>query len=204
MLKLAMKYFFYFAVVDSRYMKIHTDEEIAVSVQKGDTEAFGFLVERYESKMHRYAKKFLFDQEEVQDLVQEVFIKAYIHINTFDTKRKFSSWLYRIAHNEYINALKKKTGTFTRLSLDVILPYAKSTLATDDMVHEADMQKIIDTCLSELDPKYREPMVLYFIEELSYKEIAEVLRIPASTVGVRITRAKNQLKKIYSKKFPTA
>ena len=85
-----------------------TDEETVLQVQDGDTESFGILVERYEAKMMRYAHRFLFGYHDAEDLMQEVFIKAYTNIQSFDTKRRFSSWLYRIAHNEFINAIKRK------------------------------------------------------------------------------------------------
>ena len=89
-------------------MKDITDEAIVIRVQSGDAESFAMLVERYEQKMLRYTKRFLFQMEDTEDLVQEVFLKAFVNIKSVDTTRKFSSWLYRIAHNESINALKKK------------------------------------------------------------------------------------------------
>ena len=89
-------------------MTEQTDEQIAIAVQKGDAQAFGLLVERFEPKLLRYARKFLFDYEDGKDMVQEVFIKAYGNIQSFDTSRSFSSWIYRIAHNEFINAIRKK------------------------------------------------------------------------------------------------
>src|SRR4029077_11683393 len=86
----------------------NTDEELALLTQQGNMHAFGGLVERYEAKLLRYSKKFVFDYEDGKDMVQEVFIKAYANIQSFDPKRNFSSWVYRIAHNEFINAIKKK------------------------------------------------------------------------------------------------
>lgn len=173
-----------------------TDETIAESIQSGDRDAFGMIIERYEQKMMRYAKKFLFEREEVQDLVQEVFIKAYTNIRSFDVSRKFSSWLYRIAHNEFINALSKKGKEKVRLfDLDEYLPQliAKETANTELELQE--MRVMIETHVCDLDPKYREPLILYFFQDLSYKEISEVLRIPVATVGVRINRAKTLLKR---------
>ena len=85
------------------------DEEIARRVQEGDIESFGLLVGRYEAKITRYAGKFLLNGEDDKDLAQEVFIKAYVNIQSFDANRKFSSWLYRIAHNEFINAIRKRS-----------------------------------------------------------------------------------------------
>ena len=85
-----------------------TDEYIAGQVQTGNVQSFGTLVERYEEKLRRYARRFLFGYTDAEDLVQDVFVKSYTNIQSFDTSRSFSSWIYRIAHNEFINAIKKK------------------------------------------------------------------------------------------------
>src|ERR1700685_1546732 len=94
-----------------------TDEEIVKEVQGGDVESFRILVERYEPKMTRYARRFLFGADDAKDLLQEIFIKTYTNINSFDTERRFSPWIYRIAHNEFVNALKKKTKERGNVSL---------------------------------------------------------------------------------------
>jgi RNA polymerase sigma-70 factor, ECF subfamily len=174
------------------------DEEIALQVQNGDTESFGLLVERYEQKMLRYARKFLFGHHDAEDLVQEVFIKAYTNIQGFNTKRRFSPWLYRIAHNEFINAIKKKgKEPIPFFDPDTLWPHPISKEDTDRDVNEQDLKKTLDTCLDKLDPKYREPLILYYFEEMDYKAIAEVLHTPTSTIGVRLKRGKQMLKKIY-------
>ncbi len=88
-------------------MPEQSDEAIVREVQQGGSNLFGLLVERYEKKMLRYARKFLLGGEDAEDLAQEVFLKAYTNIQSFDSRRRFSPWLYRIAHNEFVNAIKK-------------------------------------------------------------------------------------------------
>jgi len=175
-----------------------TDEDIAFLIQSGNTQLFSTLVERYEDKFGRYARKFLSDKDDIKDILQEVFIKIYINIKNFDTKRKFSSWAYRIAHNELVNALKKKKKNFLPLiDLDVFLPYNLSKDDHNKNSEEQDIKKIINECLGQLKPKYREPIVLYYIEELSYKEISDIMQIPISTVGIRMKRAKKMMRSIH-------
>src|SRR5574337_896079 len=84
------------------------DEQLAMLVQKGDKEMFGELIDRYDKKMKRYCTKFFYGHHNIEDLVQEVFLKAYQNILSFRPDQKFSSWIYRIAHNLFINTLKKK------------------------------------------------------------------------------------------------
>ena len=176
-----------------------TDEEIVLQVQGGNAEPFGFLVERYEIKITRYAKKFLSNIQDIEDLVQDVFIKAYTNIQSFDASRRFSPWLYRIAHNEFVNTLKKKSRTpLSFFDFDTLFPHPFSKETADGSMIERDIKNMLDKCLNRLDQKYREPLVLYYFEEIDYKEIAEILHIPLSTVGVRLNRGKNILKSIYS------
>jgi RNA polymerase sigma-70 factor, ECF subfamily len=178
-------------------MPDRTDEEVAKLIQDGNSELFGLLMERYQQKMTRYARKFLFEGEDINDLVQEIFIKAYANIKSFDVDRKFSSWLYRIAHNEFINAMKKKMRTrLMTIDFDTVLPHLHAKEKTDDDLHRKELQGLLDRSLDKLNPRYREPLVLFYIEEMDYKEIAEILKIPISTVGIRLKRGKEQLKKI--------
>ncbi len=175
-----------------------TDEEIAKQAQLGDIESFGLLVERYGPKIARYAKKFIFNNEDAKDIVQEAFIKAYTNIQSFDASRSFSAWMYAIAHNEFINAIKKKSKMpVFFFDFDAIFPHPISLETADRNVNNAELRRMLDMCLDKLDPKYREPLILYYFEEMDYKEIAEILAVPISTVGVRIARGKLILKKIF-------
>ena len=172
-----------------------TDEEIVTRVQSGDQEAFGTLIERYEAKLMRYARKFLVDSDECQDLVQEAFIKAYVNVQSFDTDKRFSPWMYRIAHNEFVNALKKKSRAPTvSFDPDTLLPHPIAPETSDGESIKQEMRRMLDKYLAGLNPKYREPLVLFYFEDMDYKQIANVLEIPMSTVGVRLKRGKNMLK----------
>jgi len=182
-----------------------TDEEIAKQVQLGDVESFGLLIARYEPKITRYAKKFIFNGEDAKDLVQEAFIKAYTNIQSFDVGRSFSPWMYRIAHNEFINAVKKKTkNPVFSFDFDAIFPQPIAEETADKDINNKELRQAIDACLGKLDPKYREPLVLYYFEEMDYKEIAEILTVPVSTIGVRLSRGKIMLKKMFNKSFSAA
>ncbi len=175
-----------------------TDEAIALRVQGGEVEAFGMLMSRYEPKLMRYARKFLLDPDDAADIVQDVFLKAYQNIHSFDATRRFSPWIYRIAHNEYVNDLKKRTSrktTFT-IDFDTLFPTLAATDTADSAALDRDTRETLDKYLSKIDPKYREPLILYYLEEMDYRAIADILHIPVSTVGVRLMRGKTQLQKL--------
>lgn len=179
----------------------NTDEEIVFLVKRGDKKAFEAIVDRYLDKMKRYARKFFFNSSDIDDLVQEVFLKVYVNINSFDENRKFSPWIYRIAHNEFVNAIKKKVHEkFFRIDLDIFFPHPE---AKENLEKDADYfftQKILDKYLKEINVKYREVLILHFFEDMNYTEIAEILEIPISTVGVRLSRAKEKIKKLIGEK----
>ncbi len=180
----------------SVYPSMHelTDEEIVRSVQQGTTEAFGELVKRYEGKMLRYAQRFFQNSEDGKDRVQDVFIKAYVNINSFNVSLRFSPWLYRIAHNEFINALKKKKrDPLLFFDFDIFIPHVISEKGADTDLNEKDLKEFIQNHLSELSYKYREPLILYYFEGMDYKTIADILHLPISTVGVRLQRARKIL-----------
>lgn len=176
------------------------DEEIVRMVQSGKIEPFNILVKRYQEKMLCYGRKFLFNYHDIEDLVQEVFIKAYANIQSFDASRKFSSWLYRIAHNQFINAIKKKgKEPLPFFDLDILWPRFVSKENADKETNQRELSQMLDKCLDKISPKYREPLILYYFEELTYREIADVLHIPTATVGIRLKRGRGMMKSLFQK-----
>jgi RNA polymerase sigma-70 factor (ECF subfamily) len=175
-----------------------TDEEAARFVQLGETEMFGVLVERYEDKLLRYGRRFLPQREDIEDIVQDVFVSAFENIQGFDTKERFSPWIYRIAHNAFVNRLKKTVRDRLRLiDLDALVSHPAYEDAEEAERERAEMRKMIDAALEGLPPHYREVLVLYYLEDMQYKEIGDILGVPVSTVGVRLLRAREALKERY-------
>lgn len=179
-----------------------TDETIAQSVQNGDAEAFGELISRYETKLKRYGRKFLNTADEIEDLVQDVFIKSYTNIQSFNPELRFSPWIYRIAHNLFVNELKRKSRYgLTLFDADTLLPFLPAQETADSDILEEELQQEIDALLALLPPKYREAIILHYFESLSYQEMSDILHIPITTVGVRITRARQKLRALYTEKY---
>ncbi len=178
----------------------YTDERVIRMIQSGKIDFFEIIVERYEKKMLRYGRKFLANYNDIEDMVQEIFIKAYTNIQSFDLSRKFSAWIYRIAHNEFINAIKKKgKEPLPIFNLDILWPYHISKEKADREVNLKELQKMLNKCLDKISPKYRETLILYYFEELSYQEIADIMHIPIATVGIRLKRGKENMKFLLKK-----
>ena len=175
-----------------------TDEDmVKLITTEGDSERFGVLIDRYEEKLTRYVKRFTQHPDDVDDIVQVVFIKAFVNLKSFDTTRSFNSWIYRIAHNESVTYLKKRGNEkVSFIDFDIFLPHPFAKEEADDRTLKREMKELLDTSLSKISPKYREVLVLYYYDELSYQEIADVLHVPTSTIGVRIRRGKEALEKM--------
>jgi len=169
------------------------DEQIIKEILSGDTEIYREIIRRYEDKLSRYLHKFISDKDDIEDVLQNVFIKAYKNLYGFDVNKKFSSWIYRISHNEAINYLKKYKSN--RICLDDI----EYKLIDDkvDINKEADrkfLKEEVEEVLNKMNVKYREPLVLFYLEEMSYEEISDILKMPKNTVGTLILRGKKSIK----------
>ncbi|MFH1171337.1 MAG: sigma-70 family RNA polymerase sigma factor [bacterium] len=177
--------------------RVSTDEELARRAQSGEHESYAVLVERYEEKMKRYALRILSNSDEVDDVVQDVFFKAYRNLRSFDSQRRFSPWLYRIAHNELMNSLKRRyRDPLLFFDPETLFPHPASD---EDIAGDAERKEIthlIEGSLQKLPAKYREPLFFFYVEGLTYQEIADVLHIPRGTVSIRIRRGKGLLKSL--------
>lgn len=175
-----------------------TDEEVVILVQNGNKDAFAEVLSRFEPKIKRYAARFFREKEDVTDMVQDVFIKAYTNLQSWNNEMRFNPWIYRIAHNEFVNKIAwKSIRKFVPIDSDELIPLAIS--APENVMRDAiqsDEKRIMEKYLSQLDDKYKTPIIMFYYEDMSYDEISDVLQIPPNTVGVRIKRGKDKLKSI--------
>jgi RNA polymerase sigma-70 factor (ECF subfamily) len=174
---------------------ILSDEELAVLIRTKEKERFTDIVERYQDKLLRYATYMVHDEQKASDVVQDAFIKAYINLNGFDEKKKFSSWIYRIVHNEAMNSIKK-------YHKEVPLLQNVDVQSEENIEYDFSKKEIIEkaqSCLDQMPLLYSEPLALYYLDEQSYEEISDILRIPMGTVATRISRAKSLMKALCQK-----
>jgi RNA polymerase sigma-70 factor, ECF subfamily len=172
------------------------DEKIVELVRSKDKELYSQIIKRYEDKLMRYALYITQDEDKAADVAQETFIKAFVNLKSFETNKKFSSWIYRITHNEAIRNIKhdkKQIPILENTDFD-------SGINLEDDFIKKELQTHTRKCLSQIPLIYKEPLSLFFLEEKSYEEISDILRIPIGTVGTRINRAKVLMKKICQRK----
>lgn len=168
----------------------------------GDEQAYKELVEKYQRALYFHTLKMIKDKEQVNDLVQETFVKAFDNLNTYSTNYAFSTWLYRIATNHTIDYLRKKK--LKTLSIDepvktrdgdMQMQLEDDTAETDRNIIRKQRQHIVQDAIEGLPRKYRKVIEMRHMEEKSYQEIADVLDLPLGTVKAHIFRARELLYK---------
>ena len=174
-----------------------TDQEL-VELTLKEKEYYTYLIQRYEGKLRRYIIRLSGGrQDDAEDVLQEVFIKVYKNLNDFDLDLKFSSWIYRIAHNETITFLRKINRRPTTYNFDIDAVKVKTLKEDLDIGKEIDKKKLAEDVLkiiATLDKKYQEVLLLRYIEDKDYKEISDILKKPQGTVATILKKAKELFK----------
>lgn len=180
-----------------------TDQEL-VALTLQDKHAFLAIVERYQAPFRRYIVRLgCRDPHDQDDVLQEAFLKIYVNLNDYDSDLKFSSWVYRIAHNEAISFFRKKSVRQKPVVTEEELKQLQNIADELDVAEEYNKAwdaKVIQQAITELDEQYRDVLVLKFMEEKSYNEISDILKVPIGTVGTLINRGEKQLKKVLQSK----
>lgn len=175
---------------------VHTDEEL-VRLSLTDTRYFAVLIDRYEQPLRRYISRLgQLTREDIEDVLQDIFLKVYKNLNACDVSLKFSSWIYRIAHNEVVSFFRHKTVAAHGHTMDIPEEVFHNLMTDTSIVEEIDVRDVhllLRRALGMLPYMYREILILKYFEYKSYNEISDILRIPLGTIAVRISRAKQKL-----------
>jgi RNA polymerase sigma-70 factor (ECF subfamily) len=179
-----------------------SDQDLVTNTIK-NKQAFAAIVHRYEAPLLRYISRLgCKDASAAQDLLQEIFVKTFVHLNDYDHSLQFSSWIYRIAHNEIVSYFRKEKSrpiVLTRGEDSFLFEHIADDVGLNDQKSLRHSVLEIQSAVSRLEPKYRDIIVLKFFEEKSYEEISDILQIPQGTVATLINRAKKKIK-IYLEK----
>ncbi len=183
---------------ESLNLDIKSDIDL-VKLSLDNPELFLHIINRYKNPLSSYIRRLTkVDEDELEDILQEVFLKTYLNLNDFKADLKFSSWIYRITHNQVISRYRRSKarpeGNYIVLD-DVFLD---KLVSEENIVSDIDFKlkkdKILQA-LNNLDEKYREILILRFLEEKSYQEISDIIKKPEGTVASSINKAKKEFKK---------
>jgi len=175
-----------------------TDEELIERFQAGDLNAFDLIVKNYKDQLLNFVFRFLGNQEEAEDVVQETFLRVYRNRSAYRRVAKFSTWIYTIAGNLARTELRRRNRRrFFSLSdmgvQDKDYEIADNLLNPESQTDGVMKEEIIQAEIARLSPKFREVIVLRDIQELSYEEISKIIRVPIGTVKSRVNRARLRL-----------
>lgn len=170
-----------------------SDEAVVSYAQEHSGVGFEELIDRYQNQLFGYTIRLIRDKDLAEDAVQDTFISAYQNIQSFDTSRKFSSWIYRIAHNKAINEIRRHKK---QISLEDApeIESKENVKEIEGQLGKKQAREILEANINKLNIKYRGIIILRYLEEKSYDEISDILKIPTSTVGVRIRRGLEKLR----------
>jgi RNA polymerase sigma-70 factor (ECF subfamily) len=178
------------------------EARLVILAREGNRGAFAELVELYKNKIYHLAYRMLGNRQEAEDVVQDTFLRMYEHLSGYDSSRKFSTWLYRIATNLCIDRLRRRRSVY---SLDAELSEGEgvdgyAVLRTnepgpEEAVMLTERQRILFDAVSSLPDKYKAAVALKYYQDLSLKEISDILQIPVPTVKTRIHRGREYLRR---------
>jgi len=176
------------------------DRTLVTRILGGDRDRFTELVRRYEKRVINYVYRITHRYEEAHDLAQEIFVKVYLALDRYDPKYQFSTWLFRIAQNASIDALRKKSIAEVPLARPTEddtqkeREFADTGVSPYRALKNKQLASAIDQAVEKLPPDYRELIQLRHFAELSYEEIASMKKLPLGTVKNKLFRARNLLK----------
>ncbi|WP_018126532.1 RNA polymerase sigma factor [Balneola vulgaris] len=186
------------------------DDKFVSRALSGDESAYKDLVNKYDRPIYFHIRKMIKEQELVEDLVQEVFMKAFNNLSTYSNEYAFSTWLYRIATNHTIDYLRKKKLQTLSINdpyktkdgeFEIQLP--DESFATDKQVMKKQRKQIVHEAIDALPEKYKAVIQMRHMDELSYQEISDELDLPLGTVKAHIFRARELLYKALIEKKET-
>lgn len=173
-----------------------TDDELVKLALDGDSAAFGYLFMRYRTALHQFClDRNGNDTENADDLLQDTFIKVFLNLPKYDSRFSFSQWVYTITLNTFRDQCRKRKHYVSEQEYPLI---PDDALTPEETVISRQQYDRLKSCMSRLDPKYRDIIELRFFNELSYAEISEKLGKPIGTVKTQIHRAKELLNQIIS------
>lgn len=175
------------------------DSKVVQRVLEGEKELFEILLRRYNQRLFRVIRSYIHSEDDVQDIMQDAYVKAYLKLQQFNNQSSFSTWLIRIAINEALQHIRKHKRLITNYGKKERLDNVFQLPDTNQMNPEKQAIKnetriLVERAVDQLPEKYKVVFVLHQIEGLSNPEIAECLKLTESNVKVRLHRAKNLLK----------
>ncbi len=188
---------------------MRTDAQLVQSVLDGNERDFRELVDRHRARIYTFVLKIVKNREDAGDIAQEVFIRVYQVLESFDPSKNFSSWLFKIAQNMSIDHLRRRRSDHVSMDEtietsrgEISMQIPSKDLEPDREVEGMEIGEALEAAIALLDPVYRSAIMLRHVEGKSYDEIAGILDMPLGTVKTTIFRARKSLRKKLKRLLP--
>ena len=197
------------AVEEGKRLEELPDERLFEKYQAGDELAFREILNRYEPSIRGFLHKRLKDEERVQDLTQDTFLRVHRARDRYDSARKFSTWIYTIASNllknEYRNRSRRRETSFSDLRKDNAsqgnasrpIEFESDTADPEQLAYQSELRDAIRDAIERMDEHHRIPFVMREVEDRTYEEISEAIGVPVGTVKSRLFRARNAFQQLF-------
>lgn len=171
-----------------------TDNWYIDRVKNGDREAFATLIEKHKSMVYTVAYRIVKNHEDAEELTQDAFLKVFQSIGQFEQRSKFSTWLYKIIYNAAISSIRKKRIESTLLEPMIIENYSDEEIFENlDQLDDDDQKALVESLMKKLNPEEGALITLYYMEDCSTQEIAEIMGLTQSNVKVKLHRIRKQM-----------
>src|SRR6266849_10068028 len=173
------------------------DQQLVTASKRGDQDAFAQLVQRYQRRIFNLVYRMLQQYEEASEITQETFLAAWQGLPSFRGDARFGTWLYRIAYNcalKQLETRKRDRALQAALQAEQALESEDTQIRADAELDAHDQQALVQEQLSHLPAKYRIVLILRHLQEMTYEEMAEILKMPVGTIKTHLFRARNLLK----------
>lgn len=184
--------------------RFESDSEIVSKILSGERDLYRYLVDTYSPMIFHLVRSFEKNEEEVRGMVQEIFVKAYTKLDTFEKRAKFSTWIYSLAMNhcrDYAKNIRRKNSRFSELEESFLDDRTSDELQPDETMEKQEAERSLFSAIGRLSPDQSEPLLLKYRDGMSYKAISERMNISESALKVRVHRAKAELKQLLEKEF---
>jgi RNA polymerase sigma-70 factor (ECF subfamily) len=173
-----------------------SDARLVDEVRRGDRDAFGVLVTRYEKRLQRLLRRLVHDQEQARDLAQETFLKVYQHLDQFDSSRRFGPWLFRVAVNLAVDWMRRRKPA-VRLSQMARSDDSPMEIVDPDPRPRLELEQEIQRVLQEIPIAYRTVLILRDLEGFSCSEVAAIEGRREATIRWRLSRARDMFRRVW-------
>lgn len=191
-------------------MDIASEQALVAQCRRQDFEAFGKIIDAYQTRVFGFVKRILRSEEEALDVTQEVFIKAFQSVAKFDGRSSLKTWLFRIAYNLCIDRTRKNDRTPDHSSIEYssedgeLLEIADSRWDPSNALLNVELKEIVESALETMSDKLRIVLLLHDKEDLGYEEIASTVNVPVGTVKSRLFLARAHMQKAIGEYLATA